>query len=565
VLPAGLCVLAAFLPLAVEPLPPDNAPDDRGPLNIHGNVVIARDVYLSILRLPDDEPWAEATARSARQQILDFLHSSGYDLASVNATVVPGGLDIDINEGRLEKVVFRGRLTFQTLRFKLALSVPFDVFNRPSLDRQMRELAADLRMPRVWYEVIDTEQVKHFGPQLENLGALGTLQGLPLVQPQQPHELHVFFTEHEWDTGANLDIRSGSPDGLEGIVSYQGRDLGYEDDRFRVAASGGGFIRQTLSTGAYYATFTRAFGEIAWYTPPAFGSARLLVWLRSELLDRQRPDLNLEDYLGLTADGSFNLQLEPKRGLVFSFGIGADYDQLLGHPTLACMPSPPPPAPQQPCSSAVPVSLITPGPPPDYIAAEGYHLWAFGLLRADFIFDPENQRADRRHQLTLEGRYFLSVAEPQWSQTRLFYQKVFEFGWHDLWLHAAGNWDWGKVYFYREEPVSGRYLRGVFGAEFATRVAALSTEFRFSVTRDLYKISIFNDVAVWGHIDRSTSLQVPDTQQLRVGDSFGPGFHALIEGMFQLDMYLAFGYETAVVGSPSDFNVGVVVNLQKVF
>jgi hypothetical protein len=181
-----------------------------------------------------------------------------------------------------------------------------------------------------------------------------------------------------------------------------------------------------------------------------------------------------------------------------------------------------------------------------------------GFVRAgiDVLFDVPNARWDRRHSLELEGRLFnnfIQFDRVTFGVVRLQYQKVFAFGWHDLWFKSRGAWLSGDVLYSFEEPL-GEHLRAVFGDVFTRTVLSGRTEFRFSLTRDLFKLGVFADVA--GYSQREANgAQVP-----RVGVAFGPSFHALIEGMFQMDLAVSFG-----VLSTGRFNTGLYALLVKVF
>ena len=84
-------------------------------LHFHGNTVMPEEVYRAVLSLPLDAAADRITAASVREQLEAFLHRSGYDLARVEAHVrTARDLEVDIDEGQLEKVVFRGRLTLAT-------------------------------------------------------------------------------------------------------------------------------------------------------------------------------------------------------------------------------------------------------------------------------------------------------------------------------------------------------------------------------------------------------------------------------------------------------------------
>ncbi len=137
----------------------------------------------------------------------------------------------------------------------------------------------------------------------------------------------------------------------------------------------------------------------------------------------------------------------------------------------------------------------------------------------------------------------------------------FEFSWHDLWLkkpcdafHAFGD-----VQFQDEENL-GELLRGVFGT-FERRAGNIELEFRFSLSRDILKVSFFTQFAAWGEIDRPTN-----NEALRLGVAAGPGFHALILGMFQMDLYASVGFRsrTSFYGD-SPFAFGLVALLNKTY
>ncbi len=548
-------------------------------LRFSGNRVLAEEVYRAVLDLPADSCANEPTATLVRNRLETFLHRSGYELATVTTRVTPGQLiEIEIDEGRLEKIVFRGNFNLNTLRFQLGLQLPFEVFNRPELDRQIRNLTATLGLGRVWYKLVPTKDVKHIGPQVTNLGELGELQGHELVHAQEAYELHIFFTEKVWDTGAWLDLRTSNQDGFEVIGTWQGQDALLPDDRYRLSTSGGLGIRRQMYNENYYPTFSRAYGEAIYYLPVP--KVRVLLEARSELVSRQRPDLGLESYYNLFADALVSAQYEFTRKQTIIFGAGGRYQDLFGETPwysglsqtqlISLFPS------QKPAES----SCGAPGsplPPEDCLPRASLTpiraFRPFFELRLNLLFDDGGQRWDRRSDLTVEAREFLPINEPEFGEARAAWQRVFPFGWHDLWLKASGAWLWGDVPFHNEEPVNG-HLRNVFSDLYVHKVVSESSEFRFSITRDVFKFSLFNDIATFGWLKTRDLNASHDTEVIAVGDCFGAGFHALIEGIFQVDMYYSVGWATVpnrpYLGVPSPpsfphFDNGFSLSLQKVF
>src|SRR5437868_3867955 len=110
-------------------------------VRIVGARVMPAEAYLDMLRLPDAARPDAATAAAVQAQLLAYLARTGFQLATVGVIVEDGELVVHLNEGQIERVIYLGQLSFQQVRFKLALSLPSDVFNRPMFDRQVRELA----------------------------------------------------------------------------------------------------------------------------------------------------------------------------------------------------------------------------------------------------------------------------------------------------------------------------------------------------------------------------------------------------------------------------------------
>jgi len=141
-------------------------------LHIRGNRVLPEEVYINALHLPSDAQPDLATAQYIEEALYGFLVKGGYELAAVGAVVTDRGIDVQIDEGQLEKIVFTGRLTFNTLRFRLQLYIEQEVFNRPALERQIAQLSDKIGLPVVKWSLVPTPHPEHVGPQLESLGAI---------------------------------------------------------------------------------------------------------------------------------------------------------------------------------------------------------------------------------------------------------------------------------------------------------------------------------------------------------------------------------------------------------
>jgi hypothetical protein len=144
------------------------------------------------------------------------------------------------------------------------------------------------------------------------------------------------------------------------------------------------------------------------------------------------------------------------------------------------------------------------------------------------------------------------------------YQWVGGFGWHDLVLRSHGAWlfQGDAVPFDEQEPVGGRYVRGVFGGrDHARKAVAASLEFRLSLARDLFKLSVFGDLALYGRLEpRDDAGATVWDEGFMLASSFGLGFHALILDTLQLNLYYAFGLDLV-----AEFDHGLAASLIKAF
>ncbi len=506
---------------------------ERPLLSFSGNAVLNEEVYRAVLDLPDEAQPTASNARLVRARLLDFLKRAGYELASIKTKVEGGQIHILIDEGRVDKVIVLGQGAYHTLRVKLELSMPYNVFNRPVLERQLKELAAKHQFETYRFELVPIEKDEHVGPQIVELPKI---QDIELIPPERPYELRISFSKKDFQTGFAPEIVFNSLEGVGIGGRFRLRSGFLEgarwESRVRVAAT----LRENIAETRARPVLSRAYGESKWYSPPLIGpNFRTSVWLRADLLNRRRRDLGLESFFHIALDGSMNAEYQFSDELTTSLGFGVEHRRLFAIDRGDAM--------------------------IDAIVDETPRLQTrpFAVAAVDLLFTPTEVRRDRKSFLNVEARGYLRANRDRPHALRLqyYFQAIQFVGWHELWFRSRGASTHGDSLFPDEIPIGGNFLRGPFVDTFyVRRIAGIGLDARISLVRDLFKLSIFHDLVGFGRVDRAADR----TTSYSLANAFGIGAHALLIDAFQLDVYYGVGFAAG-----DRFDHGLVLSLQQAF
>ncbi|HUJ25512.1 MAG TPA: hypothetical protein VLW85_05815 [Myxococcales bacterium] len=490
---------------------------DRPLLVFRGNVALVDDVYRGVLDLPKGSKATPELARTVGQRLRRFLHVAGYILATVKTEVQGDQIVVDLDEGHLDKIAFIGADVFQTLRLKMDLRMPEKVLNKPELEKQLQGLSDRLHLEEFSYELVPSPDFPQTGPQLDQMG-LG--DELSMFMPGFPYELHILVVPGKFHPGLSPQIGIDSLEGGGLGLSYQGQGLVQPDDRFDVEGKISAGLRDHLNVGGSRPVLTHAEGDIGWDGAPIHGVRPSLHFHASDI-NRQRGDLYLETVQGATLTGLVQAKVFPGKYLWFTLGGGLERRFLFMAEGEGCNPL-----------------LPCPQPPPG-ISANVAQTRPFGDLTAGWLFNPEELRRDRKHELSLQTRVYFPALQATATAVRtdVRYQKLFPIGWHELWLSFRGLWLSGDVLYTEEQSLGGEGLRSVFSNVFVTRMAALGVEFRYSLLRDLFKVGLWDNPASFTRVDRLNG----NAEMRAVADAFGVSLHALFIDEFQLDFYFGTG------------------------
>ncbi len=483
-------------------------------LVFRGNVALLEDVYRSYLELPANTRATPATARTVATRLASFLHRAGYALAIVRARPEGEQIIVDIDEGRLDKIIFLGGGAFETLRLRLDLNIQQDVFNQPELERQLSGLARRLGLGEFAYEIVPVPNVTAPRIQADEFESVEKLS-MGVVRPGRPYELHILVQPGRFRPGISPEIEINSVQGGAVGATYNSGRLIFQDDRWKLGGLIAGALRQKLDGSGSSFTFTRARGEVEYDAPSIAGVLRPALRGSVELTDNQRADLNLESFMFTRLDGGVHILFQPIQQVRASVGGGVERRLLYA---------------LEPATGKTPVFG------PDYDVAETR---PYGEVALELTFDPDSIRRDRHHRLGLDARVYgpPHTGEEGSIHVSGWYQKMFPFGWNELWFELRGISRTGSVLFPEETSIGGDTLRGPWGGEYARRSAGLLLEFRYSLLRDVFKLGVFHNVAAYGAINRSTNAE-----SLSYADALGLGVHALIIDEFQLDAWFGVGW-----------------------
>lgn len=491
------------------------------PVHIVGNEALPDEVYLTMIDMAGLQPKGAPSPKKAgrlAKAVERFLKRSGYEIAHVEGLAADDALVLNIDEGRVGRIVFSGLGEVATiqLRVKVTLSMPHNIFNRPALTRQIEALREEFGLTTIEVDLVETPAVDHLGPQLD---AYPQVAGVTIVPLPAKYDLHVRFGKPTWQSGFGFILDLKPPDGVKAGLAYTGRHLVFDNDRWwaRAAAAMSGFGSLLPDDLNEWVSLTRVAVDGFWASPRLFDTGlRLSLSGYYDLKGRQRQDIALQKYYWMRHGALGHISYDLDGWLLVSLGAGVEGRWLFE-------------VEQRSEIRTADMPVVRPfGDTAGIIS-----------LRGDINFEPDILRLDCRHTLWVESRaLFNPDEEPRWS-VRAEYQKVFGFGWHDLFFKVSGIGQWGSIRFVDEESL-GDFLRSVFGTRhWVRRALGVTTELRFSITRDVFKVGVFYEQALFEDPARGAGAH-----RIMYANSMGPSLYFLLFDTMQASFYYSFGIDT---------------------
>lgn len=474
----------------------------------------------------------EAAAREVRTLVLDFLIASGYELARVEAQVTEDGVHLQIDEGRLDKIIYLREGTLANIELKFALHMPSEVFNRPLLEEKLSALIADSNIIAAHWELVPTQPVAHSGIQVIEPSLI---RGLRLLNPGSRYELHIRLERAVAAEGLSIGLGISGQDGFYTKAGYRVGSLLLARDRLEAEARAGFYLTSRPESSRNPLGVSRMQGKLRWSPIPlGFDGVRGYAQVEANLYGRLRDDLAIKNYYFMPIAASAVIEAQIMEAVTLTLGVGAEQRLLFGLDAE---------------EAAQPLLDAT----------EDDQLRFFFALGAKWVLDPKELRADRHHKVSLDMRYLGDgQAERASAITKVYfaYENTISLGWDELRYELHGTHQWGNVPFYDEVSIGDGFLRSGFGTQIYTnRAAAIGVEYRISLSRDTLKFSVFNDVAIYQRLD-----DLRDEVDYPFADTFGGGLHVLFFDAFQLNTYVG-----VTVDQVLGLDLGVKLELLKAF
>jgi hypothetical protein len=500
-----------------------------------GTILLNEFVYRAVLGVPKDAIAVPETARLVAEKLAKFLGDAGYDLAKVRAQVKGDQIEVQVDEGALDKIVVMGAGWLTALRFRAALDLPLNVFNRRLFEAQMPKLAKDFGFSDFKYEVWPVHLLAaDNGVALEGIEEL---RAMPIVQARA-YELRVLTHGDPWGTGFSPEVLLDGSIGLGVGGRYRLKDVFQQGDRWQAHFRLGGTLRSSLDPdGGTSPVNTLDYLTTRWLSRAWGGSERGLRFTivpRYELWSMQRSDLSLDSFRIQTLElgAGAGSQLFPTFSLFFTGGFQRRWIFDVKPETL------------------VPVAS-------DVSSVPGVQNRAFLRANSTYTFNPGELRQDERDSVSLE----LTAVRPTAPANSGFFRfdaqghKLFNLGWNELrvGLHYGG--ELGTIDYPDEISLDG-FLRVGFGLNKHThRAGTGSLELRYSILRDKFKVGLFNDLGFWRHLPRDDS-----SESSELAGSAGGGLFFLFYDQLQVDAYYGVGWS-----ADGYKNAGLVLAIKEAF
>ena len=502
-----LCIL--YLYSDVFSLPKD--------LTIQGTVIYTQDYIVRAADI-DTIPASKFTFGTIATAITKFYNDNGYTLARVILVRESlASITVYVDEGRLNRIVFKNLNSLDTLRIQYDFSLPNRIYHKQTVEKQLEKLKKKYAIKDF---IVTTQESKDYTGalfQIDRLANPFTNGKLPLLPtfpatPDPQYDLIitiVSFSEEE-SGGFKYGLDTSFSLGLIPYVSYTHPGLIKQGDSFKIGFKTGFMYGLDGNfTSLPYNTFNQI--KSTYNFKPHFDGL-FIPRVSSQIYNSKagRKDLGLDQYnylrVNALAEPGFTLierlKVYPGYGVekVFILHAVENPDATVSQPSIT----------------------------------KDTQVWHFIGIQANIDLIPFSLKHTTGRTITLEAYRYQNATH--FYKVGIDTTIKFEFFNYDLFVFQADyTYLNDPVPFYYEEAVSTRTFKGFMGKDYhTTHIARASFEYEISIHRDFIYVGVYNDFTAF-----KGKYLLSGTQ---TGVAYGLSFHYVFFEQFEFALWWGKDY-----------------------
>lgn len=497
-------------------------------LTIQGTVIYNQEYIIRAADI-DTIPAGKFTFGAIANAITKFYQNNGYTLAHVYLIQETlANIVVYVDEGRLNRIVFKNLNTLDTLRIQYQFTLPHRIYHKDTVDTQIRKLKKKYKLKDVIVDIKPSRDYSNALFQIERLkkpfanGKLPLIPVLPVTpEPQYDMIITVVTFPVEETGGYRYGLDTSFSLGLIPYVSYTHPSLIQDGDSFRIGFKTGFMYGLNGNfTSLPYNTFNQVKST---YNFKPYVDGLFIPRLSGEVYNSKagRKDLGLDQYnyvrVNVLAQPGFTpierLKLYPSYGVekVFIFQAVKNPDTTVTQPDIA----------------------------------KDTQVWHSVGIQADIDLIPFSLKHTTRRKITLEAYRYQNATH--FYKVTIDTTFKFEFLNYDL-FEFQSDYTYLKdpVPFYYEEAVSTRTFKGFMGRDYhTTHVARASFEYEISIHRDFIYTGVYNDFTAFKGKYLLSGNQT--------GIAYGLSFHYVFFEQFEFALWWGKDYLTSTGESGYNF------------
>ncbi len=537
------CIVFMVSPLVVSaqetPKTGSVKEDAKGPtIRLKGNVVVPADELWSAMGVNPTATITPRLAQRVRQRLKNHYWKQGYTLAHVDSALEDGQLVLTVFEGQLEKILIFSRSNLEKFLINLTLDLPGKVFNTNRLTEMTKTVEKRYGLKNVEWKLVKKSGYNERKATVQLTDVTG---GYFFNDKASPYELHILIARKSGGRrgGPGFGARMMLPKGFNPYAYYKDYDLLFDNDEWLSRMEFGLYYTTKINRPSPTITSPHKGWENVdplltylgmdgyYYLPQWWDFLRIGPEVSLGLTSRGRADLPLDLYRDFSTQAVLNLDFQVTHFLRVIPGFGFDYHTIFG-------------------INEVPEEFLTADQNIFHLVPYQEWRW-FPRLMLEFNTGKELFRLDRGHRATLEYLYRHGSTGNHYHLFKGEWKNTWDLGYDEITPRVRGVGTLGDMPFYDNLPLSS-YAFKASTSHYVENALELSLEYRLSLVRDVFKISVFHDAALFRRLyQRSDGQggadQVDTNRTVAFAHAFGPGLHVLIWDLWQFDIYGAFSLD----------------------